>query len=169
MADITRLILRDHARLREGFADLDDAQASGDRDAIDATWRSLAELLEVHAAAEEQVFYPELLAKGSDAVDETEDAIEDHNKIRDAIRAAEQHELATAAWWEAVGTARTENSKHIAEEEREALADFRRNVDLATRDELGRRWLVFVAATIPPRNIHLPDKDPDRYIEERSP
>ena len=103
MPDITRLVLLDHEDLRRQFADLDDAQASGEVSAIEAAWKPLAALLDLHAETEEQVFYPRLLEVGDHAEDETEDAIEDHNKIRDAVRDAGQREVGTDEWWEAVG------------------------------------------------------------------
>jgi hypothetical protein len=167
--DITRLVLQDHELLRRHFADLDDAQASAERSAIGAAWQPLAALLDLHAEAEEVVFYPRLLGVGSHAEDETEDAIDDHNKIRDAVRDAGEREVGTDEWWEAVGRARTENSKHIAEEERQALSDFRLHADLATRHELGRRWLEFRAARERPPDVNTDDKDLDEYLAEHAP
>ena len=168
MPDITRLVLLDHETLRRQFADLDDAQASGRRSAIEAAWKPLADLLDLHAETEEQVFYPELLGRGDHAEDETEDAIDDHNKIRDAVRDAAQREPGSTEWWEAVGRARTENSKHIGEEEREALPDFRLHADANLLDELGLRWLEFRAEHERPSKVEAVDKDADAYIAEHS-
>ena len=112
MTDVTRLVLLDHETLRRHFADLDDAQASGQLSAITAAWKPLADLLDLHAETEEQVFYPELLAVGTHAEDETEDAIDDHNKIRDAVRDAASREPGSAEWWEAIGRARGEQQAH---------------------------------------------------------
>ena len=164
MPDITRLILRDHAHLREMFADLDDAQVAGDHEAVAAVWRRLGDQLELHAEAEERVFYPVLLDRGAHAHDETEDAIDDHNKIRDAVRAADAAEIGSDEWWSAVGEARKENSTHIAEEEREALSDLRRHVEPAERERLGMDWLRFVASATPRIGLRAADKDPDDYI-----
>jgi hypothetical protein len=166
--DVTRLILDDHETLRRRFADLDDAQASGDRTAISAAWEPLADLLDLHAESEEQVFYPKLLEYGlrPRAEDETEDAIDDHNKIRQGVRDAAVCEVGSAGWWEAVGRARTENSKHIAEEEREALSDFRLTVPLDERYELGLGWLRFRARHGGESDIAGIDKDADDYIAE---
>jgi hypothetical protein len=166
--DVTRLILDDHETLRRRFADLDDAQASGDRTAISAAWEPLADLLDLHAESEEQVFYPKLLEYGlrPRAEDETEDAIDDHNKIRQGVRDAAVCEVGSAGWWEAVGRARTENSKHIAEEEREALSDFRLTVPLDERYELGLGWLRFRARHGGDSDIAGIDKDADEYIAE---
>ena len=91
MPDITQLILDDHDTFRRQFAALDDADGP---DALHAVWKPLADLLEVHAAAEETIFYPQLLRRGDDAEDETVDAIGDHNDIRDGVREAARHPIA---------------------------------------------------------------------------
>src|SRR4051812_4447206 len=70
-ADITALILDDHDTFRRGFAALD-VLAGPDTDAekleaeLMAVWGPLADLLDVHAVAEEQIFYPNLLRKGAE-------------------------------------------------------------------------------------------------------
>ena len=61
--DITQLILDDHHEQRRRFAMLEQLDP-GDTAALAAVWSRLAVFLEVHAAAEEQIFYPELLAAG---------------------------------------------------------------------------------------------------------
>jgi len=169
MPDITRLVLLDHETLRRQFADLDDAQASGRLAAIEAAWKPLAALLDLHAETEEVVFYPELLHRGEHAEDETDDAIGDHNKIRDAVRDAAAREPGSEEWWEAVGRARTENSKHMGEEEREALPDMRLHTDPATLDELGLRWLEYRAAHERDPDVPTDNKDADEYIAEHEP
>jgi hemerythrin HHE cation binding domain-containing protein len=69
MADITQLILDDHETFRREFAALDDAN---EPEQLCAIWDPLAALLDVHAAAEEVIFYPQLLRRGDDdAEDET--------------------------------------------------------------------------------------------------
>ncbi|MFC7658208.1 hemerythrin domain-containing protein [Pseudonocardia benzenivorans] len=89
-------------------------------------WQPLADHLDVHAVAEEEIFYPQLLRRGGDdAEDETLDAIGDHNDIRDGVHAAARHPIGTDAWWDAVQQARDANDEHMAEEENEGLPDFR--------------------------------------------
>lgn len=103
----------------------------------------LSAFLEVHAEAEEQLLHPRLLEVGGGAADvdcaaeETEAAIGDHDEIREAIRRARQHRVGGDDWWSCVGDARLANGDRMAEEERQALADFRRHTDVATRHELG--------------------------------
>jgi len=163
MLDVTALILEDHATLRRGFAMLDDAKGP---EALTAVWSGLARMLDVHAECEETIFYPALLKKGEEGEDETEDAIDDHNKIRDAVAEAAKHRVDTKAWWDAVGEAREENSEHLGEEEHEALSDFRRNATDALRAELAVAWLSWRFDN--DSGVKSVDKDPQEYIEANS-
>ncbi|WP_432825338.1 hemerythrin domain-containing protein [Dactylosporangium sp. CA-092794] len=166
MDDITALILDDHAAFRRGFARLDDAE--GDEQ-LAAIWASLALHLDIHAEAEELILYPQLLRKRTDdAEEETDDAIRDHNKIRDAIEASKGHPAGSGEWWKAVWDARRENSEHLAEEEDEVLPDFRRHAGMELRLELGKRWLTFYGEHPSGRGLEFTDKDPKRYIQENS-
>ncbi|MEU4479379.1 hemerythrin domain-containing protein [Micromonospora sp. NPDC023966] len=163
MDDITALILDDHAAFRRGFARLDDAREPAELLAI---WEALALHLDIHAEAEEAILYPHLVKHGDDGAEETEDAIGDHNKIRDAIAESKLHEVGSDAWWAAVGRARRENSEHLAEEEDEALPDFRRHAGVELRAELGARWLRFYGEHKNGRNLPFRDKDPEKYVQE---
>ncbi len=163
MSDIIERILDDHETFRRRFFALYTVPENGDLLGI---WQPLAELLEVHAAGEEEIFYPSLLHHGTDAKAETKDAIKDHNKIRDAIRDAEVCTVGDQKWWAAVGRARSENDEHMMEEERDGLVDFRRNASDALRGELGARFVQFHADHRGARGIDLGDKNPRRYIDE---
>ena len=164
MSDITQLILQDHEELRRRFAELDDAKGT---DRVGDLWAPIVDLLEVHAAAEEAVFYPALLKRGDDGEDEAEDAVQDHNAIREGIAEAARHDVGSDGWWAGVGKARSENSDHIAEEEREALPDFRTNASDDLRARLGREYEEFKAAHPAGRGWE-PPQDPDEYIAEHS-
>jgi hypothetical protein len=167
--DITDVILWQHAEQRRQFAYLDELR---DQPAavLGAVWDRLAALLEVHAAAEELYFYPHVLEVGTgwadapDAEEETEDAIKDHNEIRDAVRAAGDHEPGSDAWWKAVTDARIANDDHMAEEERQDLADFRIHADLDLRHSIAVEFLAYEAQH--PGGVDRPDQDPDEYVEE---
>jgi hypothetical protein len=164
MDDITALILDDHAAFRRGFARLDDAQ--GDHE-LGAIWEALALHLDIHAEAEEAILYPHLVKRGGDqGAEETDDAIGDHNKIRDAIAEAKRHPYGSEQWWAAVWQARRENSEHLAEEEDGALPDFRRHASRELRIELGARWLTFYGDHPNGRDLIFSDKDPQKYIQE---
>jgi hypothetical protein len=163
MADITSLILDDHDRFRRGFAALDDLIEPDD---LANAWQPLADLLDVHAAAEEEIFYPYLIPRGTDAEEETLDAVGDHNDIRDGVRDAARHPVGSADWHAAVHRARMANSEHMAEEEDGALADFRRHAEPGLREELGRRFLAFKEEHAGTRGLDNSDIDPEQYVRE---
>ncbi len=109
--DITQLILDDHHEQRRLFAILEQVDRA-ETGVLAAIWGRLAAFLELHAAAEEEIFYPALLQVGLAAhraagvEGETLDAIRDHNEIRDAIAEVARHQVGTDEWFAAVGAAR---------------------------------------------------------------
>jgi Hemerythrin HHE cation binding domain len=174
VADIIELVYADHDWFRRQFFRLDDARTV---DELSAVWDQLSARLDAHAEAEETVFYPALLKHGGlddpgnpagDPEDETEDAITDHNAIRDAIRRSRRLEPGSTEWYEAVVKARTENGEHLDEEEREAMPDFIKSASLELRHELGMKWLQFYAQHQSTQGIDNSDKDADEYIDEHS-
>ena len=167
--DITDLILAEHEEFRRRFIALWDLRPGGEAEAMGAAWQPLADLLEVHASAEEEIFYPVLLRRGSDeAPEETDDAIGDHNEIRDAIRDAVGADPGSKAWWDAVLACRKANDEHLAEEERDVIPDFREHSDQEQRDQLGVRWVAFHAEHRGARGVTGDDVGPAEYIEENS-
>ncbi len=167
--DITQLILDDHHEQRRLFAMLEQIDSS-DTSALTDVWGRLSVFLELHAAAEEAIFYPELLrlAIGSRPVasvePETIDAIGDHNEIRDAVAAVAGHQVGSDAWREAVAAANEANSDHMGEEEREGLTDFRRLVSLQERHDLAVAFAAFEARNF--AGVTPVDKDPETYVRQ---
>ena len=167
--DITDVILTQHAEQRQAFAYLDEVPRDDTR-TLAALWHRLAVLLEVHAEAEEEFFYPRLLQVGTGAADaddveeETEDAIKDHNEIRDAVRKVSDHEVGSDAWWAAVEEARIANSEHMAEEERQDLADFRRHADRQTRHDIAVEFLRYEAEHA--QGITPENHDPEAWVAQ---
>ncbi len=165
--DICDVILFQHHQQRRQFAVLDDWDRS-DTEGLAAVWAKLAGFLEVHALSEEKYFYPRVLevgqgAGGADsAAEETEDAIGDHNDIRDAIARAGNEQVGSDAWWQAVIDARLANSDHMAEEEREDLADFRQHASLQERHDIAVQFLRFEAQHVDGVESH--DLDPEEYV-----
>jgi hypothetical protein len=167
--DITDIILEQHNEQRRLFGFLQEIDP-GDIESLKPIWARLRGLLDVHAEAEERFFYPRLLKEGKgasdadSAADETRDAIKDHNEIRDAAKEAESQEIGSDGWFKAVCKADLANSKHMAEEERQALADFRRHSSVEERHQLGIEFLAFVSRHL--TGVKPVDKDPDRYVKE---
>lgn len=133
----------------------------------------MAAFLDLHAEAEERHFYPALLRLGKGVGGEhtpeaeTEDAIHDHNDLRDAVAAVGKHDVGSDDWYEAIAAANEANGDHMAEEEREGLTDFRRHASLQTRHDLGVAFAAFEAFHV--TGVKPVDKDPQEYIDEHTP
>jgi hypothetical protein len=167
--DITQLILDDHHEQRRLFAMLEQISRT-DTEVLSALWGRLASFLELHAAAEEKIFYPALLQVGlaarrrSGVEEETLDAIADHNDIRDAVAAVARHPVGSDGWLAAVAAANLANGDHMAEEEREGLTDFRRLASLQRRHDLAVAFAAFEARHY--TGVLPQDRDPAEYVRE---
>lgn len=167
--DITQLILDDHHEQRRLFAILEQMGRT-DTEALAAVWARLGVFLDLHAAAEEAIFYPVLLQVGlatdrqARAEDETLDAISDHNDIRDAVAAVAGHRTGSDAWFAAIAAANQANGDHMAEEEREGLTDFRRLAGLQQRHDLAVAFAAFQARNF--AGVPAVDKDPESYVRQ---
>jgi Hemerythrin HHE cation binding domain len=170
--DITDEILHQHGEQRRMFAILDEFPRD-DVEGLAALWKRLEIFLETHAEGEEKYFYPELLKLGTgyadaDSVDEeVEDAVKDHNEIRDAVVKASGLETGSDAWWNAVTEARIANDDHMAEEERQDLADFRLHASRDLRHDIAVKFLRYEALKAA-EGITPVDKDPEQYVADNS-
>ena len=170
--DITDEILHQHAEQRRMFALLDEFPKD-DLEGLAAIWARLEVFLETHAEGEEKYFYPELLRLGEGAADadsveeEVEDAVKDHNEIRDAIRRAAGLDAGSDAWWEAVTACQVANSDHMAEEERQDLADFRQHASLELRHDLAVQFLRYEALH-GASGVAPVDQDPEKFVRDHS-
>lgn len=168
--DITEIILNQHDQQRRMFAQLEEYPRD-DHEGLEALWARLEILLETHAEAEELYFYPELLKLGTGAADadsvqeEVEDAIHDHNEIREAIRAVARCKAGSDAWWRHLTEANVANSDHMGEEERQDLADFRRHASLELRHDIAVKFLRYEALKAA-KGVAPVDKDPALYVED---
>ena len=162
--EITALILSEHDVIRREFTALDELADAGSPDDLRRAWTALAARLEVHAVGEEELFYPRLARAADEGVQESIDAVHDHNEIRSSARAVEEHEFGSEQWWAAVRTCREVNGDHMAEEEREFLPDFREAVDAERREELGMRWLEFHDQHEGAQGLSGEDADPEEVV-----
>lgn len=163
--DIDRLIQSEHDAFRRAFTEIEQLTDAAE---LGVRWTELSDQLEVHASAEEVIFYPALLQDVDDAEDDTEHAVEDHNEIRVTTRAVDTHDVGTDAWWDAFRTAREATAEHLEEEEHDVLPPFRESVDDEARSELGMRWLQFHETHEDAVGLSGAAKDPEAYVEEHA-
>ncbi len=163
--DIDRLILSEHDAFRRAFTEIEQLTDTAE---LTTRWQQLADQLEVHASAEEAIFYPALLHEVDDAEDDTEHAVKDHNEIRETTQAVAGHEVGTDSWWEAFRTAREATAEHLEEEEHDVLPPFRESVPEDERSRLGLRWLEYHEQHEDAKGLSGAEKDPEAYVEEHA-
>ncbi|PZR93413.1 MAG: cation-binding protein [Candidatus Nephthysia bennettiae] len=147
MADVIDLILADHRRIRRLANTVNDAgRYGGGPSSLVPIWRRLAELLDNHTEAEQEICYLSLFGQGRDV--QMQDAIADHDDMREAVREAALHPVASPIWTRTALAALRITSDHIAREEHGPLADFARCATPELRRELGRQWGAFTAARL---------------------
>jgi hemerythrin-like domain-containing protein len=165
--DITQLILDDHNEQRRLFAILEQIDQSN-VEGLKAVWNRISAHLEAHVAAEEKIFYPALLRVGAEAgaeagvEAEATDAIKDHNEIRDGLAAVKNFLVGSKDWYAAVAAVNKENGQHMDEEEREGLADFRRQAGIKLRHDLAVDFAVFECSHL--LGAKTVDQDPATYV-----
>jgi len=162
--DIDVLVLDEHEVFRRSFTRI---ETLDDPAQLAQQWRELADGLEVHASAEETIFYPELLQAAA-AEDDTEHAVHDHNEIRCAVRGVNAHGVGSDEWWAAFRQAREVTADHLDEEERDMLPPFRDGVAAAKRNELGMRWLKFHEEHDRATGLSGQTKDPEAYVAKHT-
>lgn len=149
-ADLIELVLADHRRIRRLSQALDHAArwtaCFGSGWAPANVWQRLAELLQVHTLAEEEICYPLAPRSGPQATVRTRDMAADHDDIRDAIAEAALQPAGSAGWWRAVKAVQTGFPVHFDHEERGILVSLQHQLTAARRLEIGRQWTAFTAA-----------------------
>lgn len=166
MPDVIRLILDDHESFRARFAELE--KLHDDAAAAAAIWVPLAAELEVHATAEEEFFYPQLLKRVDDMEDETEDAVGDHDDIRQGIRRAAAAELGSDEWWAGIKDAQEANDHHLVEEERDDLAPFLEKATLEVRHAVGEKFAAFKREHAHGAGLDYSDTGAEEYMQEHT-
>ena len=150
ISEIGELVFADHARILRLFGALDGLARRGEpavtRLALDQIWTRLASLLEVHTRAEEEVCFPLVAGSAAPALGFVEEAIADHDDLREAAEQARLLEVGSSRWWQMITAARAVCTEHFASEERGPLAQVCGSVPAETSKLLVRQWSAFAAA-----------------------
>ncbi|HLX51397.1 MAG TPA: hemerythrin domain-containing protein [Streptosporangiaceae bacterium] len=159
MTDIIELILADHRRIRRLQAGLRAAArlcGSEPSWVLPRTWNGLAEVIEVHLAAEEEICWPVLSVAWPDGPARLREVAADGEDIRAAIAGAALQPAGSPGWWRAVNDALRDCSSCLDREERGLLGILARQAGPALRNQLGRQWLAFLAAHSRDKAIAVP-------------
>jgi hemerythrin superfamily protein len=135
--DIIELVLQDHHEVEQLF---DKLQSAKGPDTQAKLFAQVKAELERHAAAEEKVLYPRVRKDVPDGREETKDAIEEHDQIRESLKEVQEHDAGTELFTLAVAQLVATTKHHVGVEEAELLPDFRKNSEVSEREELGARF-----------------------------
>ena len=84
MAHIIEKLRQDHEKVAQIFEKLANAE-DGKTTVREALCQQLINEIEAHAEFEEQVFYPAIQKASDDAADEVEEAIDEHDEVKDML------------------------------------------------------------------------------------
>lgn len=139
-------MIHDHQmRLFDALEEIDLTDIS----ALAAVWRGLRFYLSVNMDAKERIFYPHLARVGlgatgaGNAEAEVITSIQAHDQIRSKIADLDRLEIGFPGWFVALQECRNLNCEHIAMNESQNIADFRRRATLNLRHELAIEFLVY--------------------------
>ena len=152
MAEIIELIAADHLHIMRWQVRLAELRhrrgEQGDAPALAVTWITLASLIDLHMAADEEVCGPAIYGTGPHGRDLAREARDAHSDIGEIIRATSQYPPGSALWWALVTAALAAWTRYLHREVYGPLADGRRRASPALRARLGRQWRAFMDGQI---------------------
>lgn len=135
--DIFSLIKQDHQEVDGLFKQLRDAK--GSRALCAQLFTQLKEALELHAHAEEQVFYPAL--QEDDMMQEmVEEALDDHQLVAELLEELATTPKGSAAWDEKIRILAENVQEHVEEEESDIFDVAHQLLSKEEAAELAERW-----------------------------
>ena len=135
--DIYSLIKKDHQEVANLFRRL--KAAEGFSETSEQLFAQLREELELHAHAEERVWYPALReAEGTPEL--VEEALDDHELVQDLLDELAASRMDDEAWNEKLEVLDEYVEDHIEEEEGDIFDVARQLFSVAQAAELAQRW-----------------------------
>lgn len=136
IVNVVELLRKDHEKVKTLFRDFESAEESKEKGQI--VQQAIAEL-EVHAAAEEKVFYPAVRKDSPDAASNLDESLEEHHVMRLLIEELKVMSPEDERF-DAKFTVMAENVRHHIKEEESELFARARTGDLNLND-LGKKLL----------------------------
>lgn len=155
------LLKADHRAVESLF---DEILATNAKSKKQSLIKKIIKELSIHAAIEEQVFYPAVRDAVEDAKDEVLEALEEHHIVKWVLSELEGMSP-DAERFDAKVKVLCENvTHHVKEEETKLFKMVRQNMDKEALDELGRA--LEAAKRVAPTRPHprAPDSPPGNYV-----
>jgi hypothetical protein len=157
VSDIIELIDGDHRRIRRLLSAVNEgaSRRGVPRHAL-GLWGRVSELIVMHMAAEDEIWYPALYSEGQLFRITLPDCGADHNDIREVLAEANLETGCSRQWWLAVRATTTLVTMHL-EREDSLIDELAGNLlDRTSREQLGARWHRFVGAWIRDADLATP-------------
>jgi hypothetical protein len=116
--------------------------------ALAITWDTLAGLIDLHMAADEEVCGPAICGTGPAGLALAREARDAHEDIREIIRETSLYPPGSRPWWDLVTAGLAAWTRYLHREVYGPLADCRRQASPALRARLARQWRAFMNARI---------------------
>jgi hypothetical protein len=148
--DLVELIMGEHARISKLIEKLESALAVtgpvGSQCDPDLVWAQLADFLQFHIDAAEEIAYLAWARAATDAVPAIMQEIAIDADIREAVQEARASLPGSRSWHMSVRAACIVARKHISNLESGPLTCIGRHIAPATRRDLGGQWAAFMTA-----------------------
>ena len=134
--DATRLLEQDHREVEGLFDQFDDAR--GDTERKGEIAKQIIRELSIHAAIEEEVFYPAVReATGDDGL--VEHSIEEHQEVKELLADLEKMDPSDPGFHPKMQKVIADVKEHVEEEEGEMFPKFREAISTVQLEEIGRK------------------------------
>jgi hypothetical protein len=173
MAEITELIAADYLHIMRWQMRLAELrQRRGDPailPALAATWNTLASLIDLHMAADDEVCGPAIYGTGPHGLNLAREAADVHEDIREIIRETNLYPPGSLLWWTLATATLAAWTRYLHREVYGPLADRRRQASPAQRARLARQWRAFMDAQIRDRYQDPPPHIPTCQLRQTRP
>jgi hemerythrin superfamily protein len=134
--DAIELLITDHEKVRDLFAQFRDAKESEDHASLTSLQKQIFDELETHTRIEEDIFYPAVKNLSDDLSESVDESLQEHHVVKVLMREVEA--LSEPDVFVAKMTVLFENVEHHAdEEESDMFPDVRERLSTGQLEELG--------------------------------
>jgi hemerythrin superfamily protein len=131
------LIKTEHRAIRRLFAQFDKLDG-GDQQGQESVVKELVALLHKHAAAEEDVFYPQVAKADAEPTEQMQDSADEHEHIDQMVDELSSMSASAPDYRQRFLALRNTMMEHMREEEREVLPAAEASMDADTLEALGK-------------------------------
>lgn len=135
--DIYDSLKKDHERQRTLAEIL--SKTEGASDGRQDLWPKFMAEIEAHAAAEEQVFYAELMAEPS-ATDQTRHSVAEHQQASKLVKEINDMDMSSSAWLPKFKELAHSIVHHVDEEEADVFPIAKNHISPSRAEALGKKF-----------------------------